>query len=404
MKRTVQTISAGVLLLALTLLASAGAWTQEEIHTVTAEGVAVITDGNMASARDGAVNDALRRAVEQAVGTMVSAETVAENYTVLSDRVYSKTAGYVKSYEVLSEMPETRLYRVTVKADVSKADIQNDLSALGLLMARKNMPRVMVMVAEQNIGQTTYAYWWDRSMTTQTDMTITENTLMQKLGEKGFNVVDHTVADKTVELSSAYKIADLTNDAARQVGKLYGAEVVIYGKAYAKLRGSVLGTAMQSSMANISLRAVNTDNGAVLASTTANAAAAHPDEMTAGANALQNVTEQAADQIIAQIVERWSNEVSGAGLIQVTVTGDVTYSRLVSLKDAVQAQVRGVRAIHQRSFEGQKALLDVEFSGSAQDFADGVSRAEFKGFDVTVSGATQNSVSLEMTAAPAAAY
>jgi len=403
-KRRVQTISIGVLLLALTLLASTGAWAQEEIHTVTAEGVAVITDGNMASARDGAVNDALRRAVEQAVGTMVSAETVAENYTVLSDRVYSKTAGYVKNYEVLTEMPETRLYRVTVKADISKADIQNDLSALGLLMARKNMPRVMVMVAEQNIGQTTYAYWWDRSMTTQTDMTITENTLMQKLGEKGFNVVDHTVADKTIELSSAYKIADLTNDAMQKVGQIYGAEVVIYGKAYAKLRGSVLGTAMQSAMANISLRAVNTDNGAVIASTTANAAAAHPDEMTAGANALKNVTDQAADQIIAQIVERWSNEVSGAGLIQVTVTGNVTYSRLVGLKDAVQAQVRGVRAIHQRSFEGQKALLDVEFSGSAQDFADGVSRAEFKGFEVTVSGATQNSVSLEMTAAPAAAY
>ncbi|ABW67003.1 flagellar assembly protein T N-terminal domain-containing protein [Desulfosudis oleivorans] len=397
MKRTVQTISIGVLLLALTLLASAGAWAQEEIHTVTAEGVAVITDGNMASARDGAVNDALRRAVEQAVGTMVSAETVAENYTVLSDRVYSKTAGYVKNYEVLSEMPETQLYRVTVKAEVSKADIQNDLSALGLLMARKNMPRVMIMVAEQNIGQTTYAYWWDRSMTTQTDMTITENTLMEKLSGKGFNVVDHTVADRTVELSSAYKIADLTNDAMQKVGQLYGAEVVIYGKAYAKLRGSVLGTAMQSAMANISLRVVNTDNGAVLATTTANAAAAHPDEMTAGANALKNVTEQAADQIITQIVERWSNEVSGAGLIQVTVTGNVTYSRLVGLKDTIQAQVRGVRAIHQRSFEGQKALLDVEFSGSAQEFADGVSRADFNGFAVTVSGATQNSVTLKVT-------
>lgn len=398
MKHMVQKTMVGVLLPVLMLLAFPCAWAQEEVHTVTAEGVAVIADGNMASARDGAVSDALRRAVEQAVGAMVSAETVAENYTVLSDRVYSKTAGYVKNYQVLSEMPETQLYRVTVKADVSQADLQNDLSALGLLMARKNMPRVMIMVAEQNIGQTTYAYWWDRSMSTQTDMTITENTLMQKLAGKGFNVVDHTVGGKTVQLSNAYKIADLTNDSVQKVGALYNADVVIFGKAYAKLRGSVLGTSMLSSMANISLRAVNTDNGAVIASATANGAAAHPDEMTAGTNALKNVTEQAADQIIGQIVDRWSSEVSGAGLIQATVTGDVTYSRLVSLKEAVQAQVRGVKAIHQRSFEGQKALLDVEFSGSAHEFADGVARAAFKGFSVTVGGATQNSVSLNMTA------
>lgn len=398
MKHTVSRILAGIFALGLALLVLPGAWAQDEVHTVTAEGVAVIADGNMASARDGAVNDALRRAVEQAVGSMISAETVAENYTVLSDRVYARTAGYVKNYQVLSEMPETQLYRVTVKADVSRADLQNDLSALGLLMARKNMPRVMIMIAEQNIGQTTYAYWWDRSMSTQTEMTITENTLMQKLTEKGFNVVDHAVEGKSVQLSNAYKIADLTNDSVQKIGRLYNAEVVIYGKAYAKLRGSVLGTSMLSSMANIALRAVNTDNGAVLASATTNAAAAHPDEMTAGTNALKNVTEQAADQIITQIVERWSSEVSGGGLIQVTVTGDVTYSRLVGLKEAVASQVRGVKAIHQRSFEGQQALLDVQFAGSAHDFADGVSRSVFKGFSVTVGVVTQNSVSLNMTA------
>ncbi|MDY6822633.1 MAG: flagellar assembly protein T N-terminal domain-containing protein [Thermodesulfobacteriota bacterium] len=368
-----------------------------EVTTVTAEGIAVIQNGNTAAARDSAVNDALRKAVEQAVGTMISAETVAENYTVLRDRVYSKTKGYVRSYDVLSETPQGELYRVNVSAEVGKADIENDLSALGLLMAQKNMPRVMLMVAEQNIGQTRYIYWWDRTMTTQTDMTITENTLMQKLSEKGFNVVDHTVADKHLELSSAHKIVNLSNDAIKKIGDLYNAEVVIYGKAYAKLRGSVMGTSMKSSMANISLRAVNTDNGGVLASGSSHAAAAHPDEMTAGTQALRQVTEKIAADMIDQIVDRWSGEVSSGGMIQVQVSGNVDYTGLVTLKDTIRSRVRGVKTIYQREFSAGEALLDVEYTGSGHDFADAVTRASFGGMDVRVTGATQNSVSLSIT-------
>ncbi|MDY6903231.1 MAG: flagellar assembly protein T N-terminal domain-containing protein [Thermodesulfobacteriota bacterium] len=365
-----------------------------DLNTVTAEGVSVIQNGNTASARDNAVNDALRKAVEQAVGTMISAETVAENYTVLRDRVYSKTRGYVRSYNVLSEMPEGQLYRVQVSAEVGTAEIENDLSALGLLMAQKNMPRVMIMVAEQNIGQTHYVYWWDRTMTTQTDMTITENTLMQKLAEKGFNVVDHTVAAKHLELSNAYQIVDLSNDAIKKIGDLYNAEVVIYGKAYAKLRGSVMGTSMKSSMANISLRAVNTDTGGVLASGSTHVAAAHPDEMTAGTEALRQVTEKIASDLIDQIVNRWSGEVSGGGMIQVTVSGNVDYSGLVSVKDTIRSQIRGVKSIYQREFNAGQAMLDVEYTGSGHDFADAVTRASFQGMTVRVTGATQNSVAL----------
>ncbi len=378
-------------------------WAQEQdFKTVTAEGVAVIRDGNLASARDSAVNDALRKAVEQAVGTMVSARTIAENYTVLSDRVYSKTSGYVKNYQVVSENQDGRLYRVRVKADVAGTDIEKDLSALGLLMARKNMPRVMIMVAEQNVGQVRYVYWWNRTMTTRTDMTITENILMQKLAEKGFNVVDHNVADKTVGLSDAYRIADLSDRAAQKIGRLYGADVVIYGKALARLRGSVLGTSMRSAMANISLRAVNTDNGSVIASATASAPGAHPDEVTAGINALKAAAGQAADDLIGRIVDRWSSDVSNAGLIQVTVSGGITYDRLVSLKDAVRGQVTGVKNIYQRTFDGRQAVLDIEFAGgSAQQFADSLSRISFNGFSVTVTGVTQNSVSLEMSGQPA---
>src|SRR5262245_58225033 len=92
-----------VLFLSVSLFASA-----QETKTVTAEGVASVGN-DPGTAHDKAIEDALRRAVEQAVGTMVESETATQNYELLSDKIYSRSQGYVKNYDVLSENTEGNL-------------------------------------------------------------------------------------------------------------------------------------------------------------------------------------------------------------------------------------------------------------------------------------------------------
>jgi hypothetical protein len=67
------------------------------IKEVMVEGVSSIDRGRKDIARDQAIKDALRKAVEQAVGTFISSETVVENYEVLSDRIYSKPRGTLRN-------------------------------------------------------------------------------------------------------------------------------------------------------------------------------------------------------------------------------------------------------------------------------------------------------------------
>ena len=68
--------------LALSLLTlAAPAWAQDA-QTIEVEGMAAVVNGDIGQARDRAVDDAKRKAVEQVVGTTVSAESVA----VLSER------------------------------------------------------------------------------------------------------------------------------------------------------------------------------------------------------------------------------------------------------------------------------------------------------------------------------
>jgi hypothetical protein len=111
------------------------------IKEVMVEGVSSIEGGRKDIARDHAIKDALRKAVEQAVGTFISSETVVENYEVLSDRIYSKAEGYVAEYKVLREKVEGDLYRVLISAKVKMGDIKDDLKAIGILVEYLGRPR-----------------------------------------------------------------------------------------------------------------------------------------------------------------------------------------------------------------------------------------------------------------------
>ncbi|MGZ6079752.1 MAG: flagellar assembly protein T N-terminal domain-containing protein, partial [Myxococcaceae bacterium] len=68
-----------------------------------AEGEAAIIGGNVDRASREAREAALRSAVEQVAGVIVSSQSLAVNSQLVSDQVYAHSAGYVRSYEVLSQ-------------------------------------------------------------------------------------------------------------------------------------------------------------------------------------------------------------------------------------------------------------------------------------------------------------
>lgn len=376
----------------------------QDTQTVTSDGIAPIVAGNTAIARDNAIGDALRKAVEQAVGTMVSSETVVQNFQLLSDRIYSQSQGYIQSYKILSEGPsEVTIYKVTVQAVVSIGGLKNDLAALGMLMQRKGMPRVLFMIAEQNIGRQYYTFWWSywggksEFVAQQGDMSAAEQTLTEKFLEKGFNIVDHSVQTKNIKLAPAFGVVDLTDNAAKTIGSQLDAEVVVYGKAAAKLASSVMGSGILSSQANITAKAVKVDTGGVIASASASGAAVHSDEMTAGNKALEKVSAELADKLIEQIARKWGQEVSGSALVQIVVSGIGNYGDFVKFKNTVQSKVRGVQAIYQRSMTGGVATADIDIKGNAQSMADEIALIDFKDFTVNITNVSENKVELTLT-------
>ena len=110
-----------MLLGVVALIASTSA-AHAQVTKVTAKGQSAIYLNDVANARDKALADAFRKAVEQAIGAMVSSETVVENYQLISDKILTRARGFVKTYNVISEGEiEEGLYQVEIEAQVASA-------------------------------------------------------------------------------------------------------------------------------------------------------------------------------------------------------------------------------------------------------------------------------------------
>ena len=364
----------------------------EESRTVTSEGVAAIQGDARDIARDAALEDAQKRAVEQAIGILIDSQTQVENYQLISDKILSQTKGYIKRYNVTSETVDSGLLRVRINAEVALGRLSDDLSGIGILLGRMHKPRTMVMVAEQNIGHGVTA-WWLGAHGEQTDISVVENTFMDKFTEKGFEFIDHEIAAKEIKVTGAYRVQDLSVAQAKTLAAQADAEVVIIGKAVAKLYGEI-GGGMKSVQADLSARAVRIDTGQVIATATTHAAAVHISEIAAGTDALRKASNQAADEMIEKILAVYAKETGGTRSVNITITG-LNKSQFAKFKDVLLNQVRGIKDLHERSFNGTTAKISVDSKNSAQTLSDEILLRNFGAFSVEVVGSTANCAGAE---------
>jgi len=106
---------------------------REIVEVVETEGTSAVYGNDSAPARDSAIGDSMRRAVERMVGMLISEETATNSADTLNDNIYPKYQDYIRDYRILQEGIENGLYRVRVRATLSVMDIRRDLEKLGVL-------------------------------------------------------------------------------------------------------------------------------------------------------------------------------------------------------------------------------------------------------------------------------
>ena len=325
-----------------------------------AEDKVVETEGASSLSRADALRQAMRLAVEEAVGVFVQSETEVENFALVKDKVYSRTEGYVRGYDVIADGKVGDEHQVRIRATVSLDAIKDDLVAMKVLLEALERPTLLVLVEE------------DYKSMDDLGMGIAGAELTALLKEKGFDLVDKAQLE-TVQAKDQARQALAGNDAAAAaLGVNFGAQYVILGKAVAQDAGEAYaGTGLKSIQASLQLKVIQTQTAAVLGSVVKNAVSAHMSPLTGATNAFQDAARQASeDYLVNAITDSFQDFLNNGAPYKLQVSGVDAFAQYKAVAGSVETLDRVVSSKREGwNKAGGLLMLDLRFKGTSEELA-----------------------------------
>lgn len=346
----------------------------------------VLTVEGYGSSHSSALSDAKRKAVEQGIGTLIASQTVVKNFQLISDRIYSKADGFVKSYKELGSRQESDgSFVVKIEAEVTAIldEVVKDQMATDLLLQWMHKPRFMFLIDEENVG--------DRSSM------VAETEIGRLMDQKGFPVVSRYQIDQIKKRSQALREQSGNIAAAIAVAQKFGAEYIVLGKANATITdaSSMLGDGWVSGKANISAQVIRTDTGEILAQHTYDGAAPEINQATAGMKALKKAAAELSDYLIKETIRKWSLAQTNIRMVSVRIDG-ITRSQRKLIESFMKTGIEGVQSIHMRSFSLGTADFAVEVAGEPGTLADALDGKELGNITLEITEESMNSLTLRV--------
>ena len=378
-----------------------------DIKAITVWGNAAATD-DPSSDRRMAVAYAQRKAVEQVVGTYITASTLVSNAQLVESRIYSKSTGFVNSYKILQEKRD-HIQRIQIEALVSLVPVTDILRASGML--RKWRVGVILM---PNKAQS--AAMKRHFNTTQIMDAIAgiESTISQKLVEADFKLVDpRYLAQIRTHLKTSEKVPDTL---------MSGVDLLVTGSVSLAARAS--GGYMHQAICAVHGKILRVDTGEIVyqgnvgntfdgitllvdkatamkyADTIGNGRLSDgtPDLRAFGAgknaaiNKAVNISAALAGDVLLSQITRIPS--ASTAKIALEMVG-VDYVELMEIEDELKSK-ESVQAVRTESFDNDNAILEVENIGDGMLLARTIGKsAVFKRMGLKISSVTKSKIVLK---------
>lgn len=371
-------------------------------------GEAAIVNGDEIRARDDAKRAALREAVEQVAGVMISADTLTANSQLVSDRIYANSAGYVQSYEQVGQaQKEGNVVRVTYKVKVGTAQLEKDVLAVKALINRFGSPRLVILTQEQAIDA--------KGVTTSSGVMST--VLTDGFKKDGWTILDPHFASGKLRLAPG---ATLGPTEVKEIADLSKADYIIYGNVnfrYQAVTDSpMLNTATGASgggqllfpvTGEYDLGVFATDSGSQLAKISGkfDCDMKNPDPskrvspLISYERTAYDITTKKGQDIVGNVrkavLEYLRNAEQNGNRVVMNVSGLTEFAAVQNFKRIV-SQATGVREVKPGTFGHGKAVFDVVYVGETDALAEYLGGKKFKGHTISVTGVTGNTLELTL--------
>lgn len=330
------------------------------LFSVTVQAQEVTVQGYGKTQED-ALHEAFRLAVEKVVGAVVESETLVRNLEVVSDEIYTQSAGFVQDHHVLGVKQADGMFMVNVKVTVNTnpdSALLTKLQQLKLIQRGLRDPRIGVIMPEYHLSSRVY----DASG---------ESAIVRKLREAGFKrVVDPKQIDRNQY--DAFSKAILKGETAEAVAiaTSYQMDYVIVGESFSEYAGSLYGSSVKSCRARTEAKLLKVDTGEIIAANGFEAGGVDISQMIAAKKAVSNAGELLGDYMVKELM-KYAGDTEKP--LHIIITHVTSFAKLNLIQKELK-EIQGIKTVYLRGYSDGLAEFDINFAGSPRVVADALEK------------------------------
>jgi hypothetical protein len=376
-------------LLLVAPLSPAFTQSDEGIQSLVVTGTGPAPSREVADARDLALREALRSAVEQAVGRLLPAQRLVRYYPLLGERILDRSMTYVQDYQIVHETKGPQLYRVTVQTTLHLDRLRRDLQQLGLFLADTERPTVVVLVAEKPGPKAPWLWWWRTSPPEQQSLAFTQ-ALGRVFSSRGLVVLSPSSLLGKLPQDQAFQEPLLGDGPGSALGKALDARIVVVGEvSHQPAAGGSPATATAS------LRALRTDTAELVTHAAATIPVQPTPEQPTPGHGFIALAERLGTQLADAILAPFVTGRKSPREVTVRVLGVRSYGELLRIKEYLQ-DVPGVTRVDQLQLQGAQGSVTVVFSGGAEEVGRALQGRDFGAFTTSTDSVGEGSVTVSV--------
>lgn len=284
-------------------LASDAEAAKPRLSTIIAEGIAAVIEEDQIKAREIAIKNAMRNAVENVVADFIKESEELEMYREsLEENIYKNCEDFIQSYKILGDMQDNDIYSITLQLNIFEDSIKKRLLSLGIRPA--NLTTRILLIIEEKTG---HSFTEDNFLTL---FSISEEVISEKLKETGFEVIDRGTARNKIDIKELRKA--LSGGGIHSIsvlGSNFNTDLVILGNTNMR-------TETGRVQAEVNIKVYSVKKEALLLEKNEITTILTTDKVSGTAQSLRTAAEKIASDLVDYLKKEWNRENKSSGSIQ----------------------------------------------------------------------------------------
>ena len=125
-----------------------------EVLTLVTSGRTLVIEGNLAQARNVAIGNGKRNALETALAELIPGDLLLENYETINEHVYRRYESFIDTFRILSEGSKENIYEATLESTIALERLTKTLIDLGFIQEglAREQSRFRLTVSQVSCG------------------------------------------------------------------------------------------------------------------------------------------------------------------------------------------------------------------------------------------------------------